>query len=187
MSPAGTGPPAPATASTAACSSPSRPGSPTAAAGTPPPPTWPPRPSRSPWPRTSSQARASAPGPRAGRAGNTSPGRHLPAPGYPSARAGRWRRPGGPPAVIPAMNCASMSPLVHGRGGAGRCPGPSARIAARRECVKPSGSACPARPSRGPGDSRQQGKGNAWPEDEDRNLPQRLIARAGPPGAPGTP
>ena len=82
-SPAGTGPPAPATASTAACSSPSRPGSPTAAAGTPPRPAWPPRPSRSPWPRTSSRARASAPGPRAGRAANTSPGRHPPCTGLP--------------------------------------------------------------------------------------------------------
>jgi len=54
-----------------------------------------------------------------------------------------------------------MSPLVRGRGGAGRCPRPSARVAARRECVQPSGSACPARPCRGPGDSLQQDKGNA--------------------------
>ena len=67
--------------------------------------------------------------------------------------------PAAHPAVIPAMNCASMSPLVRGRGGAGRCPGPSARVAARRECVQPSGSACPARPSRGPGTPCSRARG----------------------------
>ena len=48
-SPAGTGASAPATASTAGCSSRSRPGSATAAASTLRRRTWPPRPSRLPW------------------------------------------------------------------------------------------------------------------------------------------
>ena len=85
---AATGRSTPATASTAACSSPSRPGSATAAASTPPRPTWPPRPSRSPWPRRSWRARASAPGPYAGQEANPPPRRHLPVPGSPQ-RAGR--------------------------------------------------------------------------------------------------
>ena len=76
----------------------------------------------------------------------------MPGPRAPPACTGllsRRRQAGGAvpaahPAVIPAMNWPSMSPLVRGRGGAGRCPGPSARVAARRECLQPTGAACPA-------------------------------------------
>jgi len=71
VSPAGTGAPTPATASTVACSSPSRPGSPMAAASTLLRRTWPVSRSRSPWPTGCWPARASAPGRCAGPAAKT--------------------------------------------------------------------------------------------------------------------
>jgi LysM repeat protein len=82
--PAVTGAATPATASTAAFSSPSRHGTPTAAASTRPRPTRPASLRRLPWPRMSWPARASAPGRCAGPEADPqarATGRHLPVPG----------------------------------------------------------------------------------------------------------
>ena len=102
-------------------------------------------------------------GPCAGRAGHTGPRSvtclHRVCP---QAGAGRWRRPGGPPgghscpglARAAAAGTRSLRSWTLPRA-AGSCRG------APEHAVQPSDSTCQARPSCGPGDSRQQDKGNA--------------------------
>ena len=93
VSPAGTGAPTPATASTAGSSSASRPGLATVAASTPRRPTWLLPPSRLPWPSGCWLARASVPGLYAGQAAKTN---------LASPACTRYKSPGQAGDVVPA-------------------------------------------------------------------------------------